>query len=113
MLAYVPVRFDLYRSVRSHLRWTLQNLVAFADRAGKCWPSSRTLAAAGGLSKSTAARHLAELVKEGHATRERERCPGGGWRFVYRIAAQFLPAAAREPSSVPPARVAVSHRAPA
>jgi hypothetical protein len=27
MLAYIPVRFDLYRIIRPHLRWTLQCLV--------------------------------------------------------------------------------------
>src|SRR3954452_14997044 len=61
LLAYIPVRFDLYRTVRPALRWTLQNLVAFANRAGRCFPSVRTLAAAAGVSKSTASRHLAEL----------------------------------------------------
>jgi hypothetical protein len=27
LLAFVPVTLDLYRSVRRHLHWTLQNLV--------------------------------------------------------------------------------------
>ena len=31
MLAFVPVTLDLYRTVKRHLHWTLQNLVAFAD----------------------------------------------------------------------------------
>ena len=58
MLAFVPVTFDLYRTVRRHLHWTLQNLVAFADCTGKCWPSVRTLAAATGQPRSTVSRHL-------------------------------------------------------
>src|SRR4051812_39087365 len=48
MLAFVPVTLDLYRTVRRHLHFTLQNLVAFADRTGRCFPSVRTLAAATG-----------------------------------------------------------------
>ena len=47
MLSFIPVTLDLYRTVRRHLHWTLQNLVAFADRTGRCFPSVRTLAAAG------------------------------------------------------------------
>ena len=31
MLAFVPVTLDLYRTVRRHLHWTLQNLVSFLD----------------------------------------------------------------------------------
>ena len=42
MLAFVPVTLDLYRTVRRHLHWTLQNLVAFADRTGRCFPSVRS-----------------------------------------------------------------------
>src|SRR5215216_1341650 len=53
LLAYIPVRFDLYRTVRRHLHFTLQCLVGFADKAGQCWPSCRKLAAVAGLSKST------------------------------------------------------------
>lgn len=106
MLNFVPVRFDLYRTVRRHLHWTLQCLVGFADRTGKCWPSSRTLAAVGALGKSTIARHLAQLVRDGHVARERERVPGGGWRFVYRVATHFLPRAVshQRKSGVPPAK---------
>jgi DNA-binding transcriptional ArsR family regulator len=89
LLAYIPVRFDLYRTVRPALRWTLQNLVAFADRAGRCFPSVRTLAAAAGVSKSTASRHLAALARDGILTRQRR--PGGC--YAYTIATRFLPAA--------------------
>jgi DNA-binding transcriptional ArsR family regulator len=89
LLAYIPVRFDLYRSVRPALRWTLQNLVAFADRTGRCFPSVRKLAAVAGISKSTASRHLTELAREGLVTRQRR--PGGC--YTYTIASRFLPAA--------------------
>ena len=89
MLAFVPVRFDLYRTVRPALRWTLQNLVAFADRAGRCFPSLRKLAAVAGISKSTASRHLTELARDGIVTRQRR--PGGV--YAYTISARFLPAA--------------------
>src|ERR1041384_8098630 len=88
MLAFVPVRFDLYRTVRPALRWTLQNLVAFADRGGRCFPSVRKLAAVAGISKSTASRHLAELARDGLLTRQRR--PGGC--YAYRIDSRFLPA---------------------
>ena len=79
MLAFVPVTLDLYRSVRRHLHWTLQNLVAFADRGGHCFPSVRTLAAATGTPKSTIARHLAQLAQEGIITRQRR--PGSSYAY--------------------------------
>ena len=88
MLAFVPVTFDLYRTVRRHLHWTLQNLVGFADHDGKCWPSLRALVAATGRPLSTVGRHLAQLAADGIITRQRR--PGGG--YTYRIEARFLPA---------------------
>jgi DNA-binding transcriptional ArsR family regulator len=104
VLVYIPVRFDLYRTVRPALRWTLQNLVGFADRAGKCWPSVRKLADVVGISKSSVSRHLAALERAGILTRQRK--PGGC--YSYRIDSRFLPAQ-REVShkrdrAVPPAR---------
>src|SRR3954470_13789501 len=89
MLAFVPVTFDLYRTVRRHLHWTLQNLVSFADRTGKCFPSVRTIAAATGTPRSTVSRHLAQLAEEGVIARQRR--PGGV--YAYTIASRFLPAA--------------------
>ena len=89
MLAYIPVRFDLYRAVRPALRWTLQNLVAFADRSGRCFPSVRKLATVTGISKSSVSRHLAELAHAGILTRQRK--PGGV--YAYQIDSRFLPAA--------------------
>jgi DNA-binding transcriptional ArsR family regulator len=103
MLAFVPVVFDAYRTVRPALRWTLQNLVGFADRTGRCFPSVRKLAAVAGLSKSTASRHLADLARDGILTRQRR--PGGC--YSYTIAARFLPAARvshKRDQAVPPAR---------
>src|SRR3954466_15829960 len=88
MLAFVPVTLDLYRTVRRHLHWTLQNLVAFADRAGHCFPSIRTLASATGTPRSTVSRHLAQLAEEGVIARQRR--PGGC--YAYTIASRFLPA---------------------
>ena len=89
MLDYVPVRFDLYRPLRPALRWTLQCLVGFADRTGRCFPSVRKLAAVTGISKSSVSRHLATLTRDGIVTRQRK--PGGC--YAYTIAARFLPAA--------------------
>ena len=89
MLAFVPVTLDLYRTVRRHLHWTLQNLVAFADRTGTCFPSVRTLAAATGQPRSTVSRHLAQLAEEGVIARQRR--PGGVYAYI--IASRFLPAA--------------------
>src|SRR3954452_17413438 len=74
LLSFVPVTLDLYRTVRRHLHWTLQNLVAFADRTGRCFPSVRTLAAVTGTSKSTVSRHLAQ-AGEGR----RHRAPAAPW----------------------------------
>src|SRR5215217_9202552 len=88
MLAFVPVTLDLYRTVRRHLHWTLQNLVAFADRTGRCFPSVRTLAAATGQARSTVSRHLAQLAEAGVIARQRR--PGGVYSYV--IAGRFLPA---------------------
>ena len=88
MLAFVPVTLDLYRTVRRHLHWTLQNLVSFADRTGKCFPSVRVLAAATGQPRSTVSRHLAQLTEEGVIARQRR--PGGC--YAYTIASRFLPA---------------------
>src|SRR5215213_3925617 len=89
MLAFIPVTLDLYRTVRRHLHWTLQNLVAYADRTGKCWPSVRTLAAATGQPRSTVSRHLAQLAEAGVVARQRR--PGGVYSYV--IEDRFLPAA--------------------
>src|SRR3954447_263356 len=89
MLAFVPVTLDLYRTVRRHLHWTLQNLVAFADCTGKCWPSVRTLAAATGQPRSTVSRHLTQLAEAGVIARQRR--PGGVYAYV--IEGRFLPAA--------------------
>jgi hypothetical protein len=90
MLAFVPVTLDLYRSVRRHLHWTLQNLVSFADRFGRCWPSVRAIAIASGTPRSTVSRHLAQkLAAEGVIARQRR--PGGVYAYV--IAARFLPTA--------------------
>ena len=72
MLPFVPVTLDLYRSVRRHLHWTLQNLVSFADRDGKCWPSVRTLAARTGTPRTTIWRHLRQLAEDGIIARQRK-----------------------------------------
>src|SRR3954447_26732390 len=89
MLTYVPVVFDVYRPLKPHLRWTLQCLVGFADRTGRCFPSVRKLTEVTGLAKSTVARHLTELAKSGMITRQRRP----GHVYIYRIEAKFLPAA--------------------
>jgi hypothetical protein len=104
MLAYIPVRFDLYRPLRPALRWTLQCLVGFADRTGRCFPSIRKLAAVAGISKSTASRHLAELARDGTISRQRR----AGGCYAYRIDSRFLPPAAKvshaRDRAVPPTR---------
>ena len=103
MLSFVPVTLDLYRTVRRHLHWTLQNLVSFADRTGQRFPSVRTLAAATGQPRSTVSRHLAQLAQEGVIARQRR--PGGVYAYV--IASRFLPAARgvshQREKGVPPA----------
>jgi DNA-binding transcriptional MocR family regulator len=104
LLSFVPVTLDLYRTVRRHLHWTLQNLVSFADRTGRCFPSVRTLAAATGQPRSTVSRHLAQLAAEGIIARQRR--PGGV--YAYTVAARFLPAmrgvSHQREKGVPPAR---------
>jgi DNA-binding transcriptional ArsR family regulator len=89
MLAFVPVTFDVYRPLKPRLRWAMQCLVSFADRAGRCFPSVRKLAAFAGLSKSAVSRHLRDLVEAGAITRQRR--PGGV--YDYEIDPQFLPRA--------------------
>src|SRR3954454_17935364 len=89
MLPFVPVAFDVYRPLKPRLRWAMQCLVSFADRAGRCWPSIRKLAAFAGLSKSAVSRHLRDLVKCGAITRQRR--PGGV--YDYQIDPRFLPRA--------------------
>ena len=89
MLAFVPVAFDVYRPLKPRLRWAMQCLVSFADRAGQCFPSVRKLAAFAGLSKSAVSRHLAGLVEAGVVTRKRR--PGSV--YEYEIDPRFLPRA--------------------
>jgi DNA-binding transcriptional ArsR family regulator len=89
MLAFVPVAFDVYRPLKPRLRWAMQCLVSFADRAGRCFPSVRKLAAFAGLSKSAVSRHLRDLVECGVITRRRR--PGGV--YDYEIDPRFLPRA--------------------
>src|SRR3954463_5489243 len=67
----------------------MQCLVSFADRAGRCFPSVRKLAAFAGLSKSAVSRHLRDLVECGAITRKRR--PGGV--YDYEIDPRFLPGA--------------------
>ena len=104
MLPFVPVTLDLYRSVRRHLHWTLQNLVSFADRDGKCWPSVRTLAARTGTPRTTIWRHLRQLAEDGVIARQRKT--GGVYSYV--IDSRFLPAARgvshQRDRTVPPVR---------
>src|SRR4051794_33672836 len=92
MLPFVPVAFDVYRPLKPRLRWAMQCLVSFADRAGRCFPSIRTFALHAGISKSAAGRDLAGLAKAGLVTRKRR--PGGV--YVYQIAKRFLPRWAKE-----------------
>src|SRR4051794_35869488 len=89
MLAFVPVAFEVYRPLKPRLRWAMQCLVSFADRAGRCFPSVRKLAAFAGLSKSAVSRHLRDLVECGAITRQRR--PGGV--YDYEIEPRFLPRA--------------------
>jgi Helix-turn-helix domain len=89
LLPFVPAVIDLYRPFRPHLRWTMQCLVSFADRAGRCFPSIRKLAEHAGSTKSTVSRHLTELSRIGVITRQRR--PGGV--YEYEIDARFLPRA--------------------
>jgi DNA-binding transcriptional ArsR family regulator len=89
MLAFVPVAFDVYRPLKPRLRWAMQCLVSFADRAGRCFPSVRKLAAFAGLSKSAVSRHLRDLVECGVITRQRRL----GGVYNYQIDARFLPRA--------------------
>jgi DNA-binding transcriptional MocR family regulator len=104
MLAFVPVTLDLYRSVRRHLHWTLQNLVSFTDRDGRCWPSIRTLSARTGTPKTTIWRHLRQLAEDGVIARQRR--PGGVYAYV--VDKAFLPAARgvshRHDRAVPPVK---------
>ena len=103
MLSFVPVTLDLYRTVRRHLHWTLQNLVAFADRTGRCFPSVRTLAAATGQPRSTVSRHLAQLAAGG-----RHRAPAAPWRRLCLRHRGPLPAGGAR--GVPLGENGVSHR---
>src|SRR4051794_15258084 len=97
MLALVPVVFDVYRPLKPRLRWAMQCLVSFADRAGRCFPSIRKFAQHAGISKSAAGRDLADLAATGLVTRKRR--PGGV--YVYRIDRRFLPRWARRKLSQP------------
>src|SRR6478672_7793393 len=97
LLSFVPVTLDLYRTVRRHLHWTLQNLVAYADRTGKCWPSVRTLAATTGQPRSTVSLHLAQTSRRG-----RHRASAAPWRRLCLHDRDPLPAGAA--GGVPSAR---------
>ena len=85
MLAFVPVAFDVYRPLKPRLRWAMQCLVSFADRAGRCFPSVRKLAAFAGLSKSAVSRHLRDLVE---VDGTRPRVPQGPRLSPARFAAE-------------------------
>ena len=89
MLAIVPRISTCTARFGAHLRWTMQCLVSFADRAGRCFPSVRKLAEQAEKSKSTAPRHLSALVGSGVVTRKRR--PGGV--YDYQIDRRFLPRA--------------------
>jgi hypothetical protein len=102
MLAFVPVTIDLYRTVRRHLHWTLQNLVAFADRTGRCFPSVRTLAARTGLPRSTVSRHWRNWPR-----RASSRVSGA---LVASTATSSRPASYRPRAGCPTSAKRVSHQ---
>ena len=103
LLSFVPVTLDLYRTVRRHLHWTLQNLVASPTAPDAASPPSARSPRATGQPRSTVSRHLAQLAEEGVIARQRR--PGGVYAYV--IAARFLPAqrgvSHRREKGVPPA----------
>ena len=104
MLSFVPVHFAVYRPLKPRLRWAMQCLVGYADHAGRCFPSIRTLVAATGTPRSTLSRHLAQQL-EADGVIARQRRPGGVYRYV--IASRFLPASRgvshQRAKGVPPA----------
>lgn len=65
----------------------LIGLLSFADRAGKCWPQQRRLAAIVGMSLTAVQRALVEMKEAGHLTIRRRF----GTSSVYRVAKRFLP----------------------
>jgi hypothetical protein len=103
LLPFVPVIFDAYRLLKPRVWPVMQALVAHADRAGLCWPGVRRIAEITGVPKSTVARYLATLERDGHISRTRK--PGG--RCICTIAARFLPVARvshQREKGVPPPR---------
>jgi hypothetical protein len=103
LLTYVPVVLDVYRALKPRLWPIVQVLVAHADHAGRCWPGVRRIGELTGVPKSTVARYLLALERDGHIARQWRRGKG----CIYTIAARFLPAARlshKRVPAVPPAR---------
>ena len=80
MLAFVPVTLDLYRTVRRH-RTDAQNLVSYADRTGRCFPSFRTLAAATELPEHCVPPSGQLALRAHQRHRPRRRLPTRSERF--------------------------------
>jgi DNA-binding transcriptional regulator YhcF (GntR family) len=74
----------------------LAGLLAFADRAGRCWPSLRKLAEITGLKLSRVHRAIAEMESAGILTRARR---GAG--TLYQLAERFVWQAIRRSRSEP------------
>ena len=88
LLSFVPVTFDLYRTVRRHLHWTLAEPRRLRRSRRQVLAQRPHPRCHHGTPSSTVSRHLAQLAKEGVITRQRR--PGGVYAYI--IAARFLPA---------------------
>jgi len=83
---FVAIPFSEIATTKpAHLK-LIAVLLEFADSAGKCWPSLRTIAGRAGEALSWVQRHLAEMEALGLFTRKRRRRGS----FLYQLASRFL-----------------------
>lgn len=97
MLANVTISVAELANLKPVHCKVLAGLLAFADRAGKCWPSLRTLAELVGLKLSRVHRAIAEMESDGILTRTRR---GAG--TLYQLAERFVWQAIRPKSAERP-----------
>lgn len=85
MFQITAVPFDAFNDLPDDCRWIAVALARYADKAGRCWPTMRQIAALIRVSPATVCRRLKKLADLGVFHRKRQ----GVGRYVYTLAEAY------------------------